>query len=641
LAAGLGVKLYLADVGDGATDVRVEFDRSVESDPGSIRLLHNMPTSTIKSSKKSDPMSISSLKRPLNASVDSDSYATKSRVRSFGGWWMTDVLRNPLVTGPPSISVQTRINDPLLDLSKLSGANCSRDPIRVCFRQLPDAAELWGVGTTDEISNEVRRISDGGQIPSPVLFIHGYARGGALGGGVGTWGDFPTLARELSLVDRIVIPYEFRWRTAASFTVVADDLAAAIAQIYAQTGQPVTVVAHSYGGLLIRTLLQGLQKSALKMDPSYVRSVLTLGTPHSGVFDDAVTQNGVSFPRGQFGKTGVLVDLCGQASCQEAGERVGKFELGSIGADALSLLGILPRGDLIFRLASDEHQWPRGIPLVVGIGLMASRFDDSRYDDGDGLISFAGQRLLLNGGDGSSPYLQCDGAELPVMEVILGSYSGDNFDLSRRPGSFVLLGRGYVHSTALSFYADDPDEVYEPFVTACDDAESCAHGSFRLFRDMIKSPDRFCDVRGPEIPRPVVSLYGSEVQSDTRYPTADSVASNRTNVQIVGDAVEFPNGSRVSILPNLRIIDNEIDIGPDYIEFTALESVTLGVAEFNGLVFDFYGAPRIVDAWIDPETSIRIDPGYLAFDDDSVILNMRGISLTAGSKFKIRLRFDN
>jgi pimeloyl-ACP methyl ester carboxylesterase len=53
------------------------------------------------------------------------------------------------------------------------------------------------------------------------------------------------------------------------------DVARELASLHAQAGSPVTVLAHSLGGLLCRAALRGL-------DPRVVSRLVTLGTPHHG-----------------------------------------------------------------------------------------------------------------------------------------------------------------------------------------------------------------------------------------------------------------------------------------------------------------------------------------------------------------------
>ena len=153
----------------------------------------------------------------------------------------------------------------------------------------------------------------------PVLFIHGYAPrgkwnfgGASLGGGGDTWGKFPELINE----EGGYTVFEFRWRTAARFVDVADDLAEAIKLIERASKQKVNLVAHSFGGLLARTYLQNL--ASTKSYHNNVQSLVTIGTPHSGIFDAEEIHHDVRFPKGQDSNS---FEGCLQSSCNQAGEK--------------------------------------------------------------------------------------------------------------------------------------------------------------------------------------------------------------------------------------------------------------------------------------------------------------------------------
>jgi hypothetical protein len=133
----------------------------------------------------------------------------------------------------------------------------------------------------------------------PVLFVHGYNFWSAvannpfvdeLGGGRGTWQNFPALAKSTSLgtTSEKLVPFEFRWNTNASFKIAGQDLATAIHTIHRVTGKKVHIVAHSFGGVLARTVLENV---AFLNDGTSaageVASLLTLGTPHSGIANSA------------------------------------------------------------------------------------------------------------------------------------------------------------------------------------------------------------------------------------------------------------------------------------------------------------------------------------------------------------------
>ncbi len=274
----------------------------------------------------------------------------------------------------------------------------------------------------------------------PVLFVHGYLPsssnwviGGGLGGGEGTWGQFPSRILEL---DNKYVVFEFRWISAARFEDVAADLGKAIDQIVAKTGKQVHVVAHSFGGVLTRTYLQGFAedfgygdslKTTVTSDPStgvskvknrYIASVTTVGSPHSGITSDPdMTLHGVKFNQGQDSQSILSgefqINQCEQISCFQMGEYVNfdKTENYSLSSgitrwhkSALSLYGLTyasgssdganqlkvkedatpdPIAGLAGKFSSvlaemrEDHQLPDGLPVQVLIGL-ASKNNDAK-----------------------------------------------------------------------------------------------------------------------------------------------------------------------------------------------------------------------------------------------------------------------
>ncbi len=325
----------------------------------------------------------------------------------------------------------------------------------------------------------------------PVLFVHGFSPIGRLGGDEPTWGRFLDIAEAFPLAEAdAIVAFEFRWRTNASFRVVADDLAAAIARINELTGRPVHIIAHSFGGILVRTVLKNQTYRAVTEEASFdsaqVLSVLTLGTPHSGIYDKASygPLSGQLFPEGQ---DSWWFETCLQLSCWQMGERVAFFNLladknrydaGELG-EHLDRISTLP-------ITSD-------VPMVVGIGLA---LDDDQaqptYRNGDRLIRYDGQRaspMLV--GEGES--LKCEQADFgPVTEVVLGVLDENGTDrrpdISRRPGEPVASDDiAYAHSASLV----EADEHAEPYVTICSQSEpNCVrHAAIDIFAKILLDLD--------------------------------------------------------------------------------------------------------------------------------------------------------
>ena len=309
---------------------------------------------------------------------------------------------------------------------------------------------------------------------TPVLFIHGFLPSfNGPGGGESTWGQFPMAM--LNEDRNNIRVFEFQWVTAARFQDVAKNLAYAIRMIAQKTGKKVHIVAHSFGGVLTRTYLQGLA-----LDQPYhndVASVMTVGSPHSGIFDEAKTAHNVLFPKGQDSQlsgdalTGEFqIDRCQQLSCYMMGEYVDfeDIELQSLKLDVpdnlndpLDVPDAMPRADKpgkFIAVLQDfvNHPLPSGLKFQALIGLTVTRGFNSTIDEGDGLISFEGQRI--------SPKLKRSGARVVnstdyggiVTEIKL---NGMTNWLPDDTGWDISFGHGYRHSTLTIGPLDSVPEV--------------------------------------------------------------------------------------------------------------------------------------------------------------------------------------
>ncbi|HSN23918.1 MAG TPA: alpha/beta fold hydrolase, partial [Methylomicrobium sp.] len=257
----------------------------------------------------------------------------------------------------------------------------------------------------------------------PVLFVHGYSVGGELGGGEGTWGKLP----ELIAAEGYAV-FEFTWRTNARFVDVAANLADAIKLIQEKSRKKVHIIAHSFGGLVSRAYLQNYATG--RPYQNNVQSLITLGTPHSGIFDTDGTYHGLFFKKGQ---DSIMFEGCMQISCQQAGEptpnawTVIHEQDSGADLDISDWLGIDKNpGELIAQIqnTSGEHSLP--VDTLVLIGLPAFI---EYYHSGDGLITYAGQRF---------------------------SNTWKNSKIQKTPSSF---GNGYVAERILGVSNYDPDAV--------------------------------------------------------------------------------------------------------------------------------------------------------------------------------------
>ena len=282
----------------------------------------------------------------------------------------------------------------------------------------------------------------------PVLLVHGYVIDSNFldatpktGGGEDTWGDLPEILEQQVTADgRPIVVYEFRWGSNSRLQDTARDLKSAVEYIYAQTGNEVNVVAHSFGGLLARTYLQGL----IEIDsPPPVRSLVTIGTPHSGI-----ARNGeAGLPLGAT----PIVAACNQISCYQAGEPGG--------APPFLLYPEVSIGEVVNMIQArdastgdPQYDFRASIDISVLIGAARSGL---LFTNDDFLITIAGQRW------------NAAGAGLFLRDSSFGSASISEYLLQDDEAVFVADGEstplgfnGYVHADSIIFETD-PQQNYE------------------------------------------------------------------------------------------------------------------------------------------------------------------------------------
>jgi len=318
----------------------------------------------------------------------------------------------------------------------------------------------------------------------PVLFIHGQTATSPfalhvpspLGGGEKTWGNFRELIRDGNFDNSKGNQYavfEFKWRTSARFVDVAADLADAINIISSKTGKKVNIIAHSFGGLLARAYLQ-----ELAIDRPFqndVQSLITFGTPHSGIFADIGNYHGLDVTAS--GQDSEVFFGCFQLTCNQAGQNTPRvwsvFKDNKYNpVDLPILIGRIDDfnvdkdvpGKLIADLQLTSNPIPVKTKAMIGLTIQRKAFkqDDTykdTYQDGDALISFYGQRLKFNNENfGLNPISITDGfhseeilwshngaipgARLPFNEVFYLNKSGDEL----KHESF----EGYRHTVVAS-----------------------------------------------------------------------------------------------------------------------------------------------------------------------------------------------
>ena len=333
----------------------------------------------------------------------------------------------------------------------------------------------------------------------PVLFIHGFTPTG-LGGGESTWGNFPRIAAQRRSATAHLVPFEFQWRTNADFSQVATELGIAINFIHRHSGKRVHIVAHSFGGALVRTLMQGLATDApdnasgiMKDAIAAISDVVTLGTPHSGIFEKDTITNEIGSQRIAFaaGQNSDSFGLCLQISCRQMGAPVPFIDNYQAFIGTQSTLS--KTGGLAWSLANTAETLPE-VPIYVGIGLSTT---GGSYRDGDYLISFAGQRFLPGAttaaASSASLLKQQHVGRATISEFVLGASD------SARPGAAAQVGKyfrknGYAHSATTGLDYIFGKDGYDSGLEAapgllCHHYSTCTHDGYQLFQSILLDPE--------------------------------------------------------------------------------------------------------------------------------------------------------
>lgn len=459
---------------------------------------------------------------------------------------------------------------------------------------------------------------------TPVLFVHGYqidARGVA--GGEDTWGNFPFL-----FAQKGYLPFEFRWQTNARFEDVADDLINAILVINDATGQPVHIVAHSFGGIVVRTLLQRLNglAEAREDDKGFgsraltrrvgnvdvahlIASVTTLGTPHSGIYNELTVPNQFSsveigFPDGRDFDIGPLDLLggCRQVSCFEMGVNIEASNqilrnLGLVSGYS-RVRGPLPSqfGDLAVRLGAHEipYRLPAEPPINVLIGLTKDDGNNDLIDNGDALISFAGQRF--------APDLSVTRPPEPPGQPFQDTIE-PFLDRSRQYGPIITESvlrwgkvfprdtvtdphQGYDHTAIL--LRGEQSEAEVPREAPCDVADSCTHAGWTQTEDFVTNAPQ----RAPASVD-VVSAHVTVLDSNDNGLSGVSIHAyvNDIPIAVLGIGETDANGVASFSLPfsaygRYSFVASPPD-GIGYISTASVQSIwVVETPPPNGLVFD-------------------------------------------------------
>ncbi len=278
LASPLGVKVVSADLPNGQRLIRLEFDRDIAA--------------------TSEPVSIG-----LDAGTAGLPKATPQMLRRAAVTEPVNRFRSALFSTAKGHRLQLSNELLLVSPEQKRLISCIDTPIGPAYTPVA-LGGAYRACVTRAIASELSgpEVTTGGE---PVIFVHGYTLGDDMGGGDGTWGEFKTLASTIRSRNGLPLEvYEFRWRSDQAFQDAAAELQSDIEFLNAWTGSKVHIVAHSFGGIVARTLLQGRARGTRWAKPSdYVASLLTLGTPHSGVASSPLERrlNGVApiaLPRG-------------------------------------------------------------------------------------------------------------------------------------------------------------------------------------------------------------------------------------------------------------------------------------------------------------------------------------------------------
>ena len=285
---------------------------------------------------------------------------------------------------------------------------------------LDGVRELWSPERRDNIfqidancqsaaSCAAIRSTDGSAVQrSPVILVHGFNPIHGVGGGTGTWG---ALAR--TLTERGHPVFELRWMTYMRFEEAAGVLSMLSTRVAELTGHRVTVVAHSFGGIVAHQSMMGhgirhLGDAWYRVPVAGVyQRLITLGSPLSGISKIADISYGLTAGRDD---DDLSIAACEAITCFQAGssdeweEEIDELTTKLTAIDPSRIgLGDTREGESIRTL---HDAWrtnaAHAVPFSTVVSLKKRPFDDyvpdltndRAFDLGDGLISIMGQAVL-------------------------------------------------------------------------------------------------------------------------------------------------------------------------------------------------------------------------------------------------------
>lgn len=242
----------------------------------------------------------------------------------------------------------------------------------------------------------------------PVILIHGFNLGQSVGGGDGTWGS---LASALIASGHPV--FELRWNTYMRFEEAAGVLALLSTRVAELTGHRVTVVAHSFGGVVAHLSMMG--KGIQHLGDAWYsvpvagvyQRLITLGSPLSGIRQVVAESYGLTAGRDD---DDLSIAACEAITCFQAGSSAAwdAAEIDELTAKLTAIdpsrIGLSDRreGETIRTLHAAWKAGGHAIPFSTVVSLKKRPIDDypldltneTAFDLGDGLISMMGQAVL-------------------------------------------------------------------------------------------------------------------------------------------------------------------------------------------------------------------------------------------------------
>jgi Carboxypeptidase regulatory-like domain len=243
----------------------------------------------------------------------------------------------------------------------------------------------------------------------PVILVHGFRPWQSVGGGEDTWGS---LAETLKSHGHPV--FELRWNNYMRFEEAAGVLARLSRRVAEITGNKVTIIAHSFGGVVSHTAMTGNGITFVGTD--WVRTpvdgvfqrLITLGSPLSGIAKNP--NESLELTEGQ-DNDDVSIRACEAITCFQAGSSTAwdaseilelEAKVGGIDPTRIGLSDFRP-GETIRALhAAWRNAGVGGVPVTTVVSVKQRPFDDyfpdltneTAWQLSDGLISLMGQAVL-------------------------------------------------------------------------------------------------------------------------------------------------------------------------------------------------------------------------------------------------------